>query len=205
MERRWPPRRHAIRRRTRPRHLRARSARGARDRRGHSVRRARSDRSSGSRRCRAVAGRSAVKATSGTRARDASTIAGKYSAAAVPLVQASATGAPPAVASPSAKKAELRSSRWTCRRIRSSRANARANGVEREPGETQASRTPRPIKASTRAVARERDVAAAHHATVCARTNPSAKSRPVAACTVAVPTSTGGGRAPVAARDAPAT
>ena len=85
---------------------------------------------------RSKGGRSAVSSTSVARDGDASTTAGRSSAAAVPLVHATATGRPVAFARPSAKNAEARSSRWTCSRTSGCRASASASGVDRDPGET---------------------------------------------------------------------
>jgi hypothetical protein len=72
-------------------------------------------------------------------------------AAAVPDVQASATGRPLVLASPSAKKAPLRSSRCDVARIRGSRTRLRTSGVERLPGEVQASRRPQRASSSLNA------------------------------------------------------
>ena len=69
----------------------------------------------------------------------------------MPDVQASATGSPLAFASPSAKKPPLRSSRWEVARIRGSRASESTSGVEREPGDVQASRTPQRASSSANA------------------------------------------------------
>ena len=91
---------------------------------------------------RSRGGRSAVSATSRLLDCDASTKAGRYSVAAVPLVHAIATGASVAEAMPSAKNAALRSSRWTCTVMRSSRASASASGVERDPGDKHACADP---------------------------------------------------------------
>ena len=74
---------------------------------------------------------------------DASTTAGSQLATAVPEVQTRATGRSEARATPRAKKALERSSRWTWIRMPPCRARARAMGVERDPGEMQASRMPR--------------------------------------------------------------
>ena len=55
---------------------------------------------------------------------------------------------PLALASPSAKKAPLRSSRCEVARIRGSRASESTSGVERDPGEVQASRRPQRASSS---------------------------------------------------------
>src|SRR3954447_12349745 len=100
---------------------------------------------------RSSGGRSAVRTSSGTPASWASTTAGRYSAAAVPLVQASTTGRRVAFARPSAKKPPERSSRWDVHRRRPSRTSARTRGVERDPGDVQASVTPQRTSSSTNA------------------------------------------------------
>ena len=98
-------------------------------------------RSPGARRGRAApAGRSAVSTTSGTRPSVASTTAGSRFAAAVPEVTTIATGRRAARARPSAKKPALRSSSRTRTEIPGWARSARASGVDREPGQTTASR-----------------------------------------------------------------
>jgi hypothetical protein len=69
----------------------------------------------------------------------------------VPEVQAIATGRPLALAAPSAKNALARSSMWECARSRGLRASASTSGVEREPGEVQASVIPQRASSSTKA------------------------------------------------------
>ena len=93
-------------------------------------------------------GRSAVQTMRGTPAWSASATAGWSSAAAVPLVTQMTVGLPEAIASPSAKKAALRSSSRTWTRSRCARGSA--SGVEREPGQTTASVTPSRAHSSTR-------------------------------------------------------
>src|SRR5947199_135838 len=97
---------------------------------------------------------SASSTSSATPASCASTTAGRYSAAAVPLVQASTTGRRVALASPSAKKPPARSSRCDVHRSRPSRTSASTSGVEREPGDVQASVTPQRTSSSTNARSR---------------------------------------------------
>src|SRR5258705_9485645 len=77
--------------------------------------------------------------------------AGRYSAAAVPLVQARTTGRRVAFASPSPKNAPERSSMCDVQRRRPSRTSARTSGVEREPGDVDASVTPQRTSSSTNA------------------------------------------------------
>ena len=60
----------------------------------------------------------------------------------MPDVQVIATGRPLAFAAPSAKKPLERSSMCECARSRGSRASARTSGVERDPGDVQASVMP---------------------------------------------------------------
>ena len=72
----------------------------------------------------------------------------------MPEVQSSATGAPLACAAPSAKKAAERSSTITVTSISGWRQSATASGVEREPGETTACRSPPRASSSTKAEAR---------------------------------------------------
>ena len=60
----------------------------------------------------------------------------------MPEVQSTATGPPLAWAAPSAKKPAERSSTITVTSIAGSRKSASASGVEREPGQTTARRTP---------------------------------------------------------------
>ena len=73
------------------------------------------------------------------------------SAAAVPEVQATATGSPEALARPSAKKPEQRSSTWEKQRRRCSRASEITSGAQRDPGEVQAARMPQRASSSTKA------------------------------------------------------
>src|SRR4051794_23167582 len=100
---------------------------------------------------RSSAGRSAVSTSSGTPASWASTTAGRYSAAAVPLVQARTTGRRVALARPRAKKPPARSSICEVQRRRPSRTSARTSGVERDPGDVTASTTPQRTSSSTNA------------------------------------------------------
>jgi hypothetical protein len=72
-------------------------------------------------------------------------------AAAVPEVQASATGRPLAFASPSAKKLPQRSSMCELDRIPGSRASDSTSGVEREPGDVQACSSPQRASSSAKA------------------------------------------------------
>ena len=83
----------------------------------------------------------------GTRPWRASTAAGRNSAAAVPEVHTATAGKPVARAMPRAKKAEERSSRWGQSVMPGSSARARASGVLREPGVTQAWATPSAARA----------------------------------------------------------
>src|SRR5919197_1698421 len=80
-------------------------------------------------------------------------MAGRKLAAAVPEVQTRATGVPEALPSPNAKNAAERSSTCTHPLIAACSARQRASGVEREPGQMQACRTPARTSASTRAPA----------------------------------------------------
>src|SRR5215210_3059169 len=98
---------------------------------------------------RSSGGRSAVRTIIGTPASSASTTAGCRFAAAEPDVQSTAAGTPVASAVPSAKNPALRSSRITVTSIAGSRQSATARGVEREPGETTARRTPQRVSSST--------------------------------------------------------
>src|SRR3954470_4315262 len=100
---------------------------------------------------RSSGGRSAVRTSSGTPAWCASTTAGRYSAAAVPLVQASTTGRRVALASPRPKNAPERSSMCDVQRRRPSRTSASTSGVERDPGEVHASVMPQRTSSSTNA------------------------------------------------------
>src|SRR3954449_10546516 len=100
---------------------------------------------------RSSGGRSAVSTSSGTPASWASTTAGRYSAAAVPLVHASTTGRRVALARPSAKNAPERSSMCEVQRSRPSRTSASTSGVERDPGEVHASVMPQRTSSSTNA------------------------------------------------------
>ena len=102
---------------------------------------------------RSSGGRSAVSAISGSPDSSASQIAGWRLAAAVPEVQRIATGAPVAWAAPSAKKAAERSSTITVTSISAWRQSATASGVEREPGERTAWRSPQRASSSTKAEA----------------------------------------------------
>ena len=86
---------------------------------------------------------------SGTRARSASTTDGCSSTAAVPLVVSTTVGSPVPRARPSARKPALRSSWWTCTSMPSQEANAKAIGVERDPGQTTACSTPSRTHSST--------------------------------------------------------
>jgi 2-succinyl-6-hydroxy-2,4-cyclohexadiene-1-carboxylate synthase len=72
-------------------------------------------------------------------------------AAAVPDVHVTATGRPLALARPSAKKPAQRSSRCEWQRSRPSRTRASTSGLEREPGEVQASVTPQRASSSANA------------------------------------------------------
>ena len=99
--------------------------------------------------CRS-AGRSAVIKMSGTRPCRASTAAGRNSAAAVPEVQTATAGNRVARAMPRAKKAEERSSWWGQSVMPGSSARARASGVLRDPGVTQACATPSEARARMR-------------------------------------------------------
>src|SRR6185437_11051250 len=100
---------------------------------------------------RSSGGRSAVSTMSGTPASSDSLTAGWRFAAADPEVQRTAAGRLVASAVPRAKKPALRSSRITVTSIEGSRQSARASGVEREPGESTARRTPQ--RASSSAIA----------------------------------------------------
>src|SRR5215213_6847391 len=99
---------------------------------------------------RSSGGRSAVHTRRGTSAWWASMTAAWKWAAAVPLVHSRMAGRPVARPRPRATKDAERSSWWTCRRRAGSAANARASGVEREPGATTASVTPARTHSSTR-------------------------------------------------------
>ena len=121
---------------------------------------------------------------------------------------------PVARASPSAKKALERSSRWTCNVTAGWRASASASDVERDPGDTHACLTPPATSPSTSAHAHARlrsptSITGRARATRCGRrrpttdrprpsTRPSAMSRPHAAWVAAVPVSTGIRSRPVA-------
>ena len=171
-------------------------------------RRAGPGRSSGSRRCRAAAAAGRRSAgTSGTRACDASTTAGRNSAAAVPLVHAIATGRRGAFASPSAKNALDRSSRWTCTvdARRDERAPARAASsatlARRTRGACRSRRARRRARRRTRG--RSAPVAITSAGRSAPRSprrqpRPSASSTPHAACAAAVPVRTGIRSRPVA-------
>src|SRR3954466_2375615 len=100
---------------------------------------------------RSSAGRSAVSTSSGTPASWASTTAGRKLAAAVPDVQVITAGSPVALAMPSAKNAAQRSSTCECTVRRPSRTSASTSGVEREPGDGHAWRTPLRTSSSTSA------------------------------------------------------
>ena len=88
---------------------------------------------------------------SGTRASCASITAGCRFAAAVPEVQATATGRPVAFAMPSAKKPAERSSRTETASSSSCAASVSANGALREPGDVTAWRIPQRTSSSTNA------------------------------------------------------
>ncbi len=103
---------------------------------------------------RSSGGRSEVSTIRGTPAWSASTTAGWRLAAADPLVQATIVGEPVASAAPSAANPEARSSRITLRATEGSRSSANAIGLDREPGERNARRTPQRVSSSTRAEAR---------------------------------------------------
>ncbi len=100
---------------------------------------------------RSSGGRSVVSTISGTRASAASITAGASSAAAVPEVTVTATGRPDCFASPTAKKPETRSSTCDHEHSPGSRASDSTIGVEREPGEVQASVTPQRASSSQKA------------------------------------------------------
>src|SRR3954452_18625148 len=100
---------------------------------------------------RSSGGRSAVRTRSGTPASCASMTAGRKFAAAVPDVQVMTTGSPVALAIPSAKNAAQRSSTCECTIRRPSRTSASTSGVEREPGDVHAWRTPLRTSSSTSA------------------------------------------------------
>ena len=72
----------------------------------------------------------------------------------MPEVQSSATGSPPACAAPRAKNPAERSSTITFTSISGCRQSASASGVEREPGEITASRSPPRASSSAKAEAR---------------------------------------------------
>ena len=80
--------------------------------------------------------------------------AGRKFAAAVPDVQVMTAGSPVALAMPSAKNAAARSSTCECTVSRPSRTSASTSGVEREPGDVHACRTP--LRTSSSANARSR-------------------------------------------------
>ncbi len=98
---------------------------------------------------RSSGGRSAVSAIRGTAASSASQTAGWRLAAAVPDVHRAAAGRPLDWAAPSAKKPAERSSTMTVTSIAGWRHSASARGVERDPGETTARRTPQRASSST--------------------------------------------------------
>src|SRR3954467_5609066 len=100
---------------------------------------------------RSSAGRSAVSTSSGTPASWASTTAGRKLAAAVPDVPVITAGSPVALAILSAKNAAQRSSTCECTVRRPSRTSASTSGVDREPGDVQAWRTPLRTSSSTSA------------------------------------------------------
>ena len=102
-------------------------------------------------RSRSSGGRSAVSTMSGTRAWYASTTAGAKFTTAVPDVPRTATGRRPAFASPRAMKAPARSSRWTITRRPGCARRASAMGIDRDPGQTMASRTPAATSSATNA------------------------------------------------------
>src|SRR4030095_2987129 len=88
---------------------------------------------------------------SGTWACQASRTAGCRLAVAVPDVVRTAAGAPDPLASPSARKAAVRSSTRTCSRsrpMRSASKHSYASGALRAPGASPTSRTPRVINPS---------------------------------------------------------
>ena len=100
----------------------------------------------------ACGGRSAVTASSGTPACDASSTAGCRFATAVPEVVHTGTGRPERRASPSARNAAVRSSIRTCSRRRPSASaafSANDRGALREPGHSTASVTPQRTSSST--------------------------------------------------------
>src|SRR4051812_15062440 len=90
----------------------------------------------------------------GPPASSASTTAGCRLAAADPEVHGTAAGMPVARAVPRAKNPALRSSRITDTSISGCRQRATARGVEREPGESTAPRTPQRANSSVMAEAR---------------------------------------------------
>jgi hypothetical protein len=97
-------------------------------------------------------GRSAVRASSGTPEYDASSTAGCRLATAVPDVVQTGTGRPERSASPSARKAAVRSSIRTCSRSRcpaSAAWSANDSGALREPGQRTASVIPQRTSSST--------------------------------------------------------
>ncbi len=102
-------------------------------------------------RSRSSGGRSAVSTMSGTRAWYASTTAGAKFTTAVPDVPRTATGRRPALASPRAMNAPARSSRWTITRRPGCARSASAMGIDRDPGQTMASRTPAATSSATNA------------------------------------------------------
>ena len=103
---------------------------------------------------RSSGGRSAVRAIRGIADSSASQIAGWKLAAAVPDVQSVATGRHVACAAPRAKNAAERSSTITVTSISGWRQSATASGVEREPGERTAWRSPPRASSSAKAEAR---------------------------------------------------
>src|SRR6185369_3310359 len=73
---------------------------------------------------------------------------------AVPEVQSSATGSPPTCAAPSAMNPAERSSTITATSISGCRQSATANGVDRDPGEITANRSPDRASSSAKTDAR---------------------------------------------------
>src|SRR5918996_1158055 len=100
---------------------------------------------------RSSGGRSAVRTSRGTPASSASAMAGCRFAAAVPDVHSTAAGRRVACPAPTAKYPAERSSTITLTSIAGCRHRATANGVEREPGERAAWRTPQRASSSTSA------------------------------------------------------
>ncbi len=101
-------------------------------------------------RSRSSGGRSAVNTMSGTRPWNASTTAGAKLTTAVPDVPRMTTGRRPALARPSAKNAAARSSTWVRTRMSGCARSARAMGIDRDPGQTMASRTPAATREPTK-------------------------------------------------------